>query len=113
MNSVNLVGRLGQDPTIKYFESGSVVGEFSLAVDGWNGEQKVTHWIPCKAWGKTAQIIADFVRKGSQVAVSGEIRQESWQDRNSGDTRSKLVVNVSRIDLLGKKAEQADDDNGF
>ena len=115
MNSVNLIGRLGQDPTIKYFESGSVVCEINLAVDGWNGEQKTTHWIPCKAWGKTAQILADLAKKGSQIGVTGEIRQESWRDRNSGENRSKLIVNINRVDLLGKKAEQAEQnpDDGF
>ncbi|MGA1256069.1 MAG: single-stranded DNA-binding protein [Candidatus Nanopelagicaceae bacterium] len=118
MNSVNLVGRIGQEPEVKYFQSGSVVCEFSLAVSSWNGQEKVTNWIPCKVWGKTAQAVADFARKGEMLGISGEIRQETWTDKTTGEKKSKLVVVAANVDFLSPKpkteqAQQADEDNGF
>ena len=115
MNSVNLIGRLGQDPEVKYFESGSVVSEFSLAVSGWNGKEKTTNWINCKAWGKTAQAVADFARKGEMLGVCGELRQESWTDRTTGEKKSKLVVVATSVDFSSKPKQQTEqaNDNGF
>jgi single-strand DNA-binding protein len=104
MNVITLVGRAGHDPELKYFESGSMVANLSLAV---NAAKKGDEpdWFELKIWGKTAQIAADYVKKGSQIAVTGRMSTERWVDKNSGEKRQKYVVNVERLSLLGSKGD--------
>lgn len=106
INTVSLVGRAGRDPEIRYFESGTAVASFALAVDGWNRDagEKNTHWIDLKIWGKVAQVAADYVRKGSMLAISGRIEQERWTTKQ-GDNRSKLVVVVNQLQLLSQRSD--------
>ena len=102
LNNVTLVGRCGQDPDVRYFESGSVVANFSLAV---NRTKTETDWFNLEIWGRTAQVAADYVKKGSLIGISGNLKMEYWNDRNSGAERSKPVVRVNRLDLLGSKRD--------
>lgn len=104
MNVITLAGRAGRDPELKYFESGSMVANLSLAV---NAAKKVedADWFELKIWGKTAQIAADYVKKGSQIAVTGRMSTERWVDKNTGEKRQKFVVNVDRLSLLGSKGD--------
>jgi single-strand DNA-binding protein len=102
LNNVTLVGRCGQDPEVKYFESGSMVANFSLAV---NRTKTETDWFNLEIWGRTAQVAADYVKKGSQIGISGNLKMEYWSDRSTGASRSKPVVRVNRLDLLGGKRD--------
>ena len=102
LNNVTLVGRCGQDPDVRYFESGSVVANFSLAV---NRTKTETDWFNLEIWGRTAQVDADYVRKGSLIGISGNLKMEYWNDRSSGAERSKPVVRVNRLALLGSKRD--------
>ena len=99
LNVVALVGRVGNDPELRYFESGACKAALSIAVDGWNGKEKITHWVPLEAWGKTAEIIANYVGKGKQIAINGSLKQESWQTPD-GTNRSRLLVHVEQLQLL-------------
>lgn len=65
-----------------------------------NGE-KVTDWFACSCWSKTAETVANYCKKGKQVAILGRIEFDYWQDKNTGEKRSKAVVKVERIELLG------------
>lgn len=104
MNVITLVGRAGRDPEVRYFESGSMVANFSLAVNAAKkGEE--ADWFELKIWGKTAQIAADYVKKGSQIAVTGRMSTERWVDKTTGEKRQKYVVNVERLSLLGSKGD--------
>ena len=102
INTVTLVGRVGQDPTVKYFEGGSVKVTTSLAV---TRNKEVTDWFNVEAWGKTGDIITNYVRKGSQIAVKGAFKTESWLDK-SGEERTKVVILVDQIELLGGKKQE-------
>jgi single-strand DNA-binding protein len=62
-------------------------------------------WFELKIWGKTAQIAADYVKKGSQIAVTGRLSTERWVDKTTGEKRQKFVVNVERLSLLGSKGD--------
>lgn len=104
MNVITLAGRAGRDPEVRYFETGTMVANFSLAVNGL-GRDAETEWFNLEIWGKTAQIAADYVRKGKQIAVTGSIKTEKWIDRTSGQEREKKVVKVDRLELLGSKAD--------
>lgn len=104
MNSITLVGRAGRDPEVRYFESGTCVANLTLAVRGMKREDD-TEWFNLEIWGKTAQVAADYVRKGSLIGVIGRIKTERWTDKTTGEERSKLVVSVNSLNLLSKVAE--------
>ena len=99
---IALVGRAGRDPEVRYFESGSVVADVSLAVRRTRDD---TDWFNLKIWGKQAQTAADYVRKGSLIGVTGSLAMESWTDRATGEIRSKPVIRVDRLDLLGSRRD--------
>lgn len=99
LNQVTLMGRLTHQPELKTTNSGKNICSFSLAVNGF-GEDKV-NFIECKAWEKTAEIIAKYVAKGHRLLVVGELEQETWQ--KDGQNRSKLTVLVREIQFVEKR----------
>lgn len=105
LNVVNLVGRAGGNPDIKYFDSGSVVCKFTLAVNRRTRNSDQPDWFNLEMWGKTAEVAGNYVRKGSLVGVQGSIKIETWTDRNTGKERSRPVIRVDRLDLLGSKRD--------
>lgn len=102
MNNITLVGRAGRDPEVRYFESGTMVANFTLAVNAYKKDE-APDWFNLVIWGKQAQVAADYVKKGSQIAVSGRMTSEKWTDKTTGEERSKPVLVVERITLLGSK----------
>lgn len=108
INSCTFSGRAGRDPEVRYFEGGTMVAEFSIAIDGFKRDQQPI-WLPVKIWGKQAQVAADFVRKGSKIGISGKLEQETWTDRNTGDERSKLLLNCQQLTLLDSRRNDAPD----
>jgi single-strand DNA-binding protein len=105
LNVVTLVGRVGGDPDVKYFESGTVVCKLTLAVNRRSKNNDQPDWFNLEIWGKTAQIAADYVRKGSLIGVTGSLKFDRWQDRSTGANRSKPVIRVDQLDLLGSKRD--------
>ncbi|MGI0486178.1 single-stranded DNA-binding protein [Pantanalinema rosaneae CENA516] len=105
LNSVTLVGRVGGEPDVKYFESGSVVCTLTLAVNRFSRNQEQPDWFNLELWGRTAEVAANYVRKGSLIGVSGSLKFEYWRDRNTGANRSKPVIRVERMELLGSKRD--------
>lgn len=105
LNTVTLVGRAGRDPDVRYFESGSVVCKFTLAVNRRRRNSDEPDWFNLEIWGKTAEIAANYVRKGSLVGVTGALKIDHWKDRNTGADRSSPVIRVDRLDLLGSKRD--------
>ena len=109
LNRVELIGRLGADPEIKYVPSGAAVVTLSLATNRvWKdqaGEQVVkTDWHRCIAWRKLAEIIAEFLKKGSLVYLAGHLETRSWDDKN-GVTRYTTEVIVNEMVMLGGKGD--------
>ena len=104
INSVTLVGRAGRDPEVKYFESGTVVANLTMAVNRRNREDE-PDWFNLEIWGKQAQVAADYVKKGSLIGITGSFKLDSWKDRNTGEERNKPVVRVERLELLGSKRD--------
>jgi single-strand DNA-binding protein len=100
INSVTLVGRAGTNPETRYFESGSVVTKVNVAVRR-PGKNQEPDWFPVEAWGKQAEVLANYVSKGDQVGVIGELRFDHWTDKNTEQERIKPVVRAIRIELLG------------
>ena len=104
INSVSLVGRAGRDPEVRYFESGTVVANLTMAVNRRNRNDE-PDWFNLEIWGKQAQVAADYVKKGSLIGITGSFKLDSWKDRNTGEDRNKPVVRVDRLELLGSKRD--------
>ena len=110
INSVTLVGRAGRDPEVRYFESGTVVANLTMAVNRRNRDDE-PDWFNLEIWGKQAQVAADYVKKGSLIGITGSFKLDSWRDRNTGENRNKPVVRVDRLELLGSKKDS--ENNNF
>jgi single-strand DNA-binding protein len=102
MNNINIAGNVGKEPEIQYFESGQACAKFSVAVRNYKGE---SDWFECEAWGKTAQIAADYLHKGSRVAISGSVKIDQWEDKSSGQKRKAWKVNVNQLTLMDSKSD--------
>jgi single-strand DNA-binding protein len=105
LNLVTLVGRCGSDPDVKYFESGSVKCSLTLAVNRRTRNNDEPDWFALEIWGKTAEVAANYVRKGSLIGISGALKFDQWQDRSTGVNRTKPVIKVDRLELLGSKRD--------
>ena len=110
INVVSLVGRVGRNPEVRYFESGSVVANLTLAVNRRSRDEE-PDWFNLEIWGKQAQIAADYVRKGSLLAITGSFKLEGWTDRSTGEERTKPVIRVDRLDLLSSKRDNDSSDD--
>lgn len=105
LNMVALVGRLTRDPDMKYSNAGGAILRFSVAVnrsrrnqDGSWGEE--ANFFDCVYFGKSAEAVSQWLSKGRQVAVQGELRQDSWKTQD-GQTRSRVEIWVNNLNLLG------------
>lgn len=106
-NSVRLIGHLGDDPKVRKLDSGKTVANFSLATNeiyrDKNGEkQSETTWHRLVAWGKQAEIIESYVKKGSEIAIEGKLTNRSWDDKN-GEKQYMTEILVNEVLLLDKK----------
>jgi len=104
VNSVTLVGRAGRDPEVRYFESGSMVANLTMAVNRRSNNDE-PDWFNLEIWGKQAQVAADYVRKGSLLGIIGSFKLDRWTDRSTGEERTKPVIRVDRLELLGSKRD--------
>lgn len=108
-NKVILMGNLTRDPETRTTPNGQTVTNFSLAVNrtwkGADGQQNEdVSYIDCVAWGKPGEIIAQYLGKGRAVLVSGRLDQRSWDDKDSGQKRSKIEVVVEDFNFVGDGA---------
>jgi single-strand DNA-binding protein len=107
VNKVILLGRVGKDPEIRNLDNGNAVANFSLATsesykDKKTGEKKEnTEWSNIVAWGKTAEIVQKYVRKGDQIYVEGKLQTRSWE--KDGVTRYTTEIVVNNLTMLGGK----------
>ncbi|WP_215845262.1 single-stranded DNA-binding protein [Candidatus Pantoea bituminis] len=116
VNKVILVGNLGQDPEIRYMPNGGAVANISLATsESWRDKQtgenrEVTEWHRVVLFGKLAEVAGEYLRKGSQVYIEGQLRTRKWQDQSGQDKYStEVVVNVGgTLQMLGSRAQNSD-----
>ena len=112
VNKAILIGNLGSDPEVKYTPSGVPVANVSLATnESWtdrNGErQERTEWHRLVFWRKLAEIVGQYLRKGSKVYVEGRIETRSWEDQN-GQKRYTTEIVVNDMQMLDGRGEQAE-----
>jgi single-strand DNA-binding protein len=107
LNKVILIGRLGQDPELKYTQSGIAVAKFSLATSmSWKDQdgnsQEKTEWHNIVVWRKLAEICAEYIKKGSKIYVEGSLSTSTWEDENKKKHYKTEVVMNDMIMLDSK-----------
>jgi len=110
VNKVILLGNLGKDPELRYTPQGTAVAKFSVATTekfkDKSGEwQDRTEWHNIVAWGRTAEIAGEYLKKGRTVYLEGSLRTSSWDDKESGQKKYKTEIHVNELVLLGGKGE--------
>ncbi len=107
-NKVILMGNLTRDPEPRTIPSGQSVTSFTLAVNRtWRGQdgtsQESVSYLDCVAWGKAGEVIAQYLQKGRPLLVSGHLEQRSWEDKESGQKRSKVEVVVEDFNFVDSR----------
>jgi single-strand DNA-binding protein len=105
LNVVTLVGRVGGDPDVKYFESGAIKCRLTLAVNRIAKNNDQPDWFSLELWDKQAEFAANYIRKGRLIGVKGTLRFDHWTDRATGAARSAPIIRVERFDLLDSKRD--------
>ncbi|MBI1346705.1 single-stranded DNA-binding protein [bacterium] len=110
-NKVILVGNLTRDPQVRYTPGGTAVAEIGLAVNRqWfdkqtNSRREEVTFVDVTLWGRTAEIAGEYLGKGRQVLVEGRLQTDTWDDKESGQKRSKLRVVCENMTMLGSRNE--------
>ncbi len=118
VNKVILVGNLGKDPEVKYTPSGVPVAKFSLATNerfkDKSGEwQDRTEWHNIVAWQRLAEIVGEYVKKGSKIYIEGRLQTSSWEDKQSGEKKYRTEVVANDLVLLSGRGEGGGSSDGF
>ena len=108
VNKVILVGNVGKDPEVKYTPSGTALAKFSIATNerfkDKSGEwQDRTEWHNVLAWERLAEIVGEYVRKGSKIYIEGRLQTSSWEDRQSGEKKYRTEIVARDLVLLGSR----------
>jgi len=101
-NQITLIGNVGRDPELKYVNDGIAVANFSVAVTLRNSQSETTDWYEITCWRKQAETVANAVRKGQRVLVSGQLTLKTYQNRDN-QTVSKLAVEAHNVIFLSPK----------
>ena len=117
MNKIIIIGNLGRDPEMRYSPSGQPMTSFSIASNRRYttaaGEQREeTEWFNCTAFGRLADVCNQYLTRGQQVYVEGRLRSRQY-DRRDGTPGFSLDVNVTEMQMLGRRGDQMDDSGGY
>lgn len=107
-----LIGNVTRDPEVKYTPKGSAVAQMGLAINrkykqGDDWKEEVT-FVDVELWGRLAEIAGEYAKKGSPIFIEGRLSLESWDDKQSGQKRSRLKVVAENLQLLGSRGGQAE-----
>ncbi len=108
VNKVILVGNCTRDPEVRYTPKGTAVTDLGLAMNRYyssdGGEKREeTTFVDVTLWGRQAEIAGEYLKKGRPVYIEGRLQMDSWEDKNSGQKRSKLKVVGEQMQLLGSR----------
>jgi single-strand DNA-binding protein len=110
VNKVLLLGNVGKDPEMRATQGGMVIASFSLATAD-RAKDQTGNWVDKTEWhnlvcfGRTAEIVRDYVKKGSQLFIEGKIQTRSWDDKESGQKKYRTEILVNELSLLGGRGE--------
>jgi single-strand DNA-binding protein len=118
VNKVILIGNLGKDPEIRSTPSGVMVASFSLATadrqkDAQGNWQDHTEWHNLKAFNRTAEVVRDYVKKGSKLYIEGKITTNSWEDKETHQKRYRTEILVNDLIMLDSRGEGAGGAGGY
>jgi single-strand DNA-binding protein len=110
VNKVILIGNLGKDPEVKYTPQGTPVAKFTLATnerfkDKEGQWQDRTEWHNITAWARTAEIVGEYLKKGSKVYIEGRLQTHSWDDKQTNQKKYMTEIIVNDLVLLGGRGE--------
>ena len=105
VNRIELIGSMGAMPELRYTAGGVCVTNFSLATNRvWKGQdgesQKQTDWHRVTAWGRLAEVVNQYMAKGKRVRVIGRLEYQTWNDKTSGELRTRAVIVASQVLFL-------------
>ncbi len=108
LNKVMLMGNLTRDPEVRYTPKGTAVAEVGLAINRFfsaeNGEKREeTTFVDVTLWGRQAEIAGEYLKKGRPVFIEGRLQLDTWDDKQSGQKRSKLKVVAENLQLMGAR----------
>ena len=118
-NRVILMGNLTRDPQVKYIPSGTAVAELGLAVNRtWfdkntNQKKEDVTFVDVTLWGRQAEIAGEYLAKGRSVLIEGRLQMDTWQDKETGQNRSKLKVVCENMTLVGGRNDGGGGGGGF
>jgi single-strand DNA-binding protein len=118
VNKVFLLGNVGKDPEIRATAGGMTIASFTLATadrakDASGNWVDKTEWHNLVAFQRTAEIVRDYVKKGTQLFIEGKIQQRSWDDKESGQKRYKTEILVNELSLLGRPGGSSGEGSGY
>lgn len=108
LNKVMLIGNVTRDPEVKFTPKGSAVADLGLAINrsytnqGGEKVEEVT-FVDVELWGRLAEIAGEYAKKGRPIFIEGRLRIDSWEDKQSGQKRSRLKVVAEGLQLLGSR----------
>ena len=110
-NKVILLGNLTRDPQVRYTPSGSAVAEIGLAVNRYwtdkqsNTRREETTFVDVTLWNRDAEVAGEYLAKGRSVLIGGRLQLDTWDDKQTGQKRSKLRVVAERMQMIGGRGE--------
>jgi single-strand DNA-binding protein len=102
MNNLSATGNIGGDAEVRHTADGTIITSWSVAVSSGYGKNEKTNWVRCSLFGKRGETLAQYLKKGTQVGVNGEISLNEFEAKD-GSIKTTLELNVSNVTLLGKK----------
>jgi len=117
VNKVILIGNLGKDPEVKYTQGGMAIASFSLATSSSQKDkdgnwQEKTEWHNIKAFGRTAEIAGEYLKKGKTVYIEGRIHYDSWDDKDTGQKKYMTQILANELTLLGGGGQRESGEGG-
>ncbi len=102
-----LTGNLGRDPEFQTTQSGQMVAKFSLAVrqPKKQGQDQPAFWVKVEVWGKQAEYVANYLKKGASVCVTGQVAEESWTDKNTGELKKAVVIRNASVESWQQRTD--------
>jgi len=103
-----LTGNLGRDPDFQTTQSGQMVAKFSLAVrqPKKQGQDQPAFWVKVEVWGKQAEYVANYLKKGASVCVTGQVAEESWNDKNTGELKKAVVIRNAAVESWQARSDE-------
>lgn len=109
INTICISGRLGEDPAVKYFETGSIKTTLSIGVNRYNAKKQAEEvtWRKAVAWGKKAEFIAEVAKSGALVYIQGSLQKDTYKDEQ-GNNRASVYILIEEVKVNNKRNKDGD-----